>query len=199
MDFLESIRMAFQSVRVNLLRSILTLLIISVGIMALVGILTAIDALLLTMTDNFSRMGANAFSITPAGRSFQSNRDGRQQKRGDNITFRQAIEFKERYDFAAAVTVSGRASSSAAIKYENIKTNPTVLVYGIDDNYLAVRGYELEYGRDFTRNEHEHGTTKAIIGRELVDLLFDKKPERALNRVISIGSLKFRVIGVLKS
>jgi putative ABC transport system permease protein len=57
----------------------------------------------------------------------------------------------------------------------------------------------LEYGRDFTRNEHEHGTTKAIIGRELVDLLFDKKPERALNRVISIGSLKFRVIGVLKS
>jgi putative ABC transport system permease protein len=199
MDFLESIRMAFQSVRVNLLRSILTLLIISVGIMALVGILTAIDALLLTMTDNFSRMGANAFSITPAGRSFQSNRDGRQQKRGDNITFRQAMEFKERYDFAAAVTVSGRASSSAAIKYENIKTNPTVLVYGIDDNYLAVRGYELEYGRDFTRNEHEHGTTKAIIGRELVDLLFDKKPERALNRVISIGSLKFRVIGVLKS
>ena len=52
-----------------MLRATLTLLIIAVGITALVGILTAIDALLFTMNDNFSRLGANSFSISPAGQS----------------------------------------------------------------------------------------------------------------------------------
>ena len=199
MEVGESIRMAFQSVRMNLLRAILTLLIIAVGIMALVGILTAIDGLLFTMNDNFSRMGANAFSISPAGRSFTSRHDGRQQKRGPNITFREAMEFKDRYNFAAKVAVSGFASGNATVKFKSEKTNPTVLVFGIDDNYLDVSGYEIETGRAFTKNEQEHGVNKAIIGMELVNILFDKKPERALNQMISIGSLKFRVIGVLKS
>jgi len=199
MNISESIRMAFSSVRMNMLRSILTLLIIAVGITALVGILTAIDALLFTMTDNFSRMGANSFNISPSGRSFASHQDGRQQKRGANITFRQAMEFKERYDFAAAVTVSGRATGNAMIKYANEKTNPTVMVYGIDESYIPVLGYEIETGRDFTSNELEHGSNKAIIGMEIVNILFDKKPERALNSVISIGNIKFRVVGVLQS
>jgi putative ABC transport system permease protein len=199
MIFLESIRQALQSVRMNMLRAILTLMIIAVGIMALVGILTAIDGLLFTMNDNFSRMGANAFSISPSGRSLASRHEGRQRKRGASITFRQAMEFKERYDFAAQVAVSAFASGSAVVKFENEKTNPTVLVFGIDDNYLDVSGYEIEAGRDFTRNEQEHGVNKAILGSELVDILFDSKPERAINQVISIGSHKFRVTGVLKS
>jgi putative ABC transport system permease protein len=183
----------------NLLRAILTLLIIAVGITALVGILTAIDALLFTMNDNFSRMGANSFSISPAGRSFASRHDGRQQKRGENLTFRQAMEFKERYDFPASVTVSGMATSNAMVKFANEKTNPTVYVFGVDENYLEVRGYQIETGRNFTRNELEHGVNKAIIGMEIVNILFDKKPERAINQIISIGNVKFRVVGVLKS
>lgn len=195
----ESIRMSFQSVRMNMLRAVLTLLIIAVGITALVGILTAIDALLFTMNDNFNRMGANSFSISPSGRSFSSSNEGRQQKRGDNITFRQAMEFKERYNFAAAVSISGFATGNATVKYANEKTNPTVLVFGVDDEFIDVRGYELEVGRNFTANELQHGSNKAIIGMEIVNLLFDKKPEKALNQTISIGSLKFRVVGVLKS
>jgi putative ABC transport system permease protein len=91
------------------------------------------------------------------------------------------------------------ATGHAMVKYENEKTNPTVLVFGIDENYLDVRGYEIEAGRNFTRNELEHGVNKAILGMEIVNILFDKKPERAVNQVISIGNLKFRVVGVLKS
>ncbi|HLF62965.1 MAG TPA: ABC transporter permease [Saprospiraceae bacterium] len=195
----ESIRMAFQSVRMNLLRAILTLLIIAVGITALVGILTAIDALLFTMNDNFNRMGANSFSISPSGRSFASHNDGRERKRGDNITFREAEEFRERYDFAARVAITGFATGQAMVKYANEKTNPTVMVFGVSEDFMNVRGYEIEAGRDFTANEQESGSNKAILGMELVNILFDKKPERAINQTISIGNLKFRVVGVLKS
>lgn len=195
----ESIRMSFQSVRMNMLRAVLTLLIIAVGITALVGILTAIDALLFTMNDNFNRMGANSFSISPSGRSFSSSNDGRQQKRGDNITYRQAMEFKERYNFAATVSISGFATGNAVVKYANEKTNPTVLVFGVDQDFIDIRGYELEVGRNFTANEQQHGSNKAIIGMELVNILFDRKPEKALNQTITVGNLKFRVVGVLKS
>ena len=88
MQFSENLSQALRSVRANSLRAVLTLLIIAFGIMALVGILTSIDALLFTMNDNFSRMGANSFEIRPAGFNLHSNRDGRKEKEGDPIDFR---------------------------------------------------------------------------------------------------------------
>ena len=138
MKSIESIRLAFQSVKANVLRAVLTMLIIAAGITALVGILTAIDALLFTMNDSFSRMGANSFSMRPSGQSLSSSDRGRRQRRGEPITFRQAMEFKERYDFPATVAVSARATGSAAVKYANEKTNPTVTIMGIDDNFIDV-------------------------------------------------------------
>ena len=63
MPFSEILSMAFQSIRTNMLRAVLTLLIIAFGIMALVGILTAIDAIAFSLNDNFSGLGANSFSI----------------------------------------------------------------------------------------------------------------------------------------
>jgi putative ABC transport system permease protein len=78
MLFSENMFQAIRSVRANALRAVLTLLIIAFGIMALVGILTSIDALLYTMNDNFSRMGANSFEIRPASSNLQGSRQGSQ-------------------------------------------------------------------------------------------------------------------------
>lgn len=199
MLLVENIRLAFSAIRGNLLRAMLTLMIIAVGITALVGILTAIDALLFTMNDNFNRMGANSFSISPSGRSFSSRQDGRQQKRGDNITLRQAMEFKERYDFPSTVTVFGRGTGNAIVKYRNEKTSPTVRVEGIDENYLGVHGLDIGEGRGFTFTELESGHNKAILGNDIVNLLFDGNAERAIGKVISIENIKYNVIGVLAS
>ena len=199
MRLIEIISLSYRSVKANMLRAVLTLLIIAVGITALVGILTAIDALLFTLTDNFSRLGANSFSISPSGQSLSSNRGGRRQKRGESITLDQAMEFKERYDFPAVVSLSSNATGSAEVKYANEKTNPTIRVVGVDENYSAVNDLDLSLGRDFTRNEQETGSTKAIIGMDIVKKLFDEKPEQALNKVISVGSHRFRVVGVLES
>ena len=81
MQFSEHLAQAIQSVRANSLRAVLTLLIIAFGIMALVGILTSIDALLYTMNANFSRMGANSFEIRPSGFNIHGSRNGRKEKR----------------------------------------------------------------------------------------------------------------------
>ena len=200
MLFSENLAQAVKSVRANSLRAILTLLIIAFGIMALVGILTSIDALLFTMNDNFSRMGANSFDIRPASSTLHTNNQGRQEKEADPINFRQAEEFKERFDFPGArVAISGLGTWDATVKYGDKTTNPTVLVFGVDENYLNVRGYDLELGRNFTNVELDAGTPMAIIGMEIVNRLFDKDPHKAISKIISIDGRRFTVVGVLKS
>ena len=200
MRFSEILSQSIRSVRANSLRAILTLMIIAFGIMALVGILTSIDALLFTMNDNFSRMGANSFEIRPKGFTIHSNRHGRQEKQGPPIVFRQAMEFKERFDFpGSTVSVSGWGTSNATLKYGDEKTNPTVFVFGGDDNYLKVEGYDLDYGRNFTNVEEESGTQVAIIGMDIVNDLFKKNALAAMGKDILIDNRRFTVIGILTS
>ncbi len=200
MQFSENLSQSIKSVRANALRAVLTLLIIAFGIMALVGILTSIDALLFTMNDSFSRMGANSFDIIPTGSSIQSNRDGRRAKRGDPIDFREALAFKDRYDFPSSnISVYGYATGSATLKYRDEKTNPTVLVVGIDDQFLKVKDYSLDLGRNFTNIEQESGTQVALIGMDIVTDLFDGKAAASLNSDITVDGKRFTVIGVLAS
>jgi len=201
MQFSENLSQALRSVRANSLRAILTLLIIAFGIMALVGILTSIDALLFTMNDNFSRMGANSFDIRPGINSnLHSNNRGREEKRADPIDFRQAMDFKERFDFPGAkVSITGFGKWDATIKYGKEKTNPNVLLFGVDAEFMSVRGYDLAAGREFTNIEQEGGVQVAMIGMDVVNSLFDKKPEKALNKDILIDNQRFLVVGVLAS
>lgn len=199
MGIYENIKVALLSVRTNWLRSILTLMIIAFGIMALVGILTAIDSVLYSMTDNFSDMGANSFQIDRKGSGVHGNRRGRRSKVGEPITFKQAMAFKERFDYPAKVTVSTTATGSATAKFGNMKTDPNVTLIGIDENYLLVKGYEVEYGRNFSSTEIKLGNNRCLIGMDIVTTLFNDRPDQALNRVISLGNIKYKVIGILES
>lgn len=198
MNLLENIRQALNAIKGNMLRAILTLLIIAFGIMALVGILTAIDSIIFSMSDSFSGLGANSFKIVPKRENVRGNRRGRNIKRGEPITFRQAETFKEKFGFPASISISARGTRLAEVKFGDEKTNPNITVYGIDENSVDINGYEIEHGRNFTKTEVDNGNRKAILGAELVKLLFDKNGAGAVGKVISIGSVKYKVVGILK-
>ncbi len=198
MDLQENIKLAYRSVRSNLLRAILTLLIIAFGIMALVGILTAIDSAIYSLSSNLSSLGANTFTIEPKSRGSQGHGGQRRTMRGDPISYRQGVDFEERYNFPANTSVSMWCSSSAAIKYKDDKTNPTFSIFGIGQNYLEAKGYELAAGRNFTGTEALNGGYKVLIGSQVVKELFDGKPEKAINQIIGAGNIKLKVIGALK-
>ena len=195
----ELLRIALSSVRNNLLRSTLTLLIIAFGITALVGILTAIDSILFSMNDSFSGLGANSFSIAPRNEEIQSSRGGRQVKRGEPISLRQAESFKNQFDFPGRVSVSFVGSSSASVRHTDGKTNPNVTIRGIDENYLDASGLDLVAGRNFTRTEIDDGSPRVIVGQDIVNMLFDGSAEASLDQVVSAGNSKYRVIGVIAS
>jgi putative ABC transport system permease protein len=199
MNLQENIRLAIRSVRSNLLRAILTIIIIAVGIMALVGILTSIDSAIYSLNDNLSYLGANAFDIDPKGDGVRGNRRGRSSKRGEPFSYKQSIDFKEKYDFPAQTSISIWCTSTATIKYEDEKTSPNYLIFGVDENYTTARGFDFAIGRNFTAKEAENGGYKTIIGWDVAKNLFDGKPEKAINKTIAAGNIKLKVIGVLQS
>lgn len=195
--FFENIRIALSSVQTNLLRTILTVLIIAVGITALVGILTAIDSIKNSITQEFASMGANTFSITSRGMHVQLGSKRYRQKNHSYISYYQAKEFKETFDFPAEVAISVFATSIATLKYGSEKTNPNISVRGIDNNYLSTSGYDIEKGRSFSSHDIEGGRSVALLGSKLADKLF-KDGEDPNGKIVSVGGGKYKVIGVLK-
>ena len=155
MNQLEIFRIALSNIRANLLRSAITLTIIALGVMALVGILTAIDGIIFSMSSNFSYLGANSFNIQRLNSDMRSHQGGRKSQESEQIDYFQATSFKEKFTEQGLVSLSVGCTNNATIKFGSEKTNPTVRVRAIDDNYFKVAGYEIEYGRSFSPQEQE--------------------------------------------
>jgi len=200
MNSIENILIALHSIKANLLRAILTLFIIAVGISCLVGMLTAIDTVILSLGENFNSMGANALTIYPANQEMRSRRRGVSTKISDPILFSQAKQFKKRFEYPEAlVSVYTRCSSRAEITYKNNRTNPNCQITGIDEYYLQATSFDIGVGRNFTKNEISNGDHKALIGADIVDRLFNKDKDFALGKTINVGNTKYKIIGVLAS
>lgn len=194
----ENIRIALLSIRSNLLRTILTVMIIAVGITALVGILTAIDSIKNSITSEFAFMGANTFSISSRGMNVQIGNKRYRAKNYSYISYYQAKEFKEDFDFPAITSISVYCTGTATLKYESEKTNPNISVRGIDENFLTTSGYEIGKGRSFSEHDIEGGRNVVLLGSAIAKRLF-KSGEEPVDKIISIGSGKYKVVGVLVS
>ncbi len=196
--FLENLRIAFKAIRTSLLRTILTVLIIAFGIMALVGILTAIDAIQGSLTDQFSLMGANTFTIESRSMNGTIGNQTYRKKNYSYIDYKQAMEFKERFSFPAEVAIQTWASGNAIVKYRDYRSNPNVRVMGVDDGYVFTAGYQIERGRNFNTADIRNGEPVVIIGSSIAEAAFDET-EDPLNRFLIIGNGRYRIIGVLKA
>jgi putative ABC transport system permease protein len=138
--FIENIKIALQSIRSNILRSILTVMIIAIGITALVGILTAIESIKTSITKEFTVLGANTFSITSRGMRVQIGNQRYRTKNYSYISYYEAKEFKKQFVFPATASISVNSTSIATLKYESEKTNPNISVRGIDIDIFLLPG-----------------------------------------------------------
>ncbi|HSN48048.1 MAG TPA: ABC transporter permease, partial [Flavobacterium sp.] len=195
--FRENVRIAMGSIRTQLLRTILTVLIIAIGITALVGILTVVSALENTLSSDFASMGANTFNINQYENT--SRRRGGDEREIINpiISYPEAVAFKNKYKFPLTETsVSFTATSTAEIKYESTKTDPENTIVGVDEYFLINSGLVTSSGRNFTGFDIQNNTYTCIVGSDFEKgLLKDVNP---VDKVISIRGAKFKVIGVLK-
>lgn len=208
----DSIALSYQTIKSNTLRTGITVIIIALGIMALIAIITAVEAVNQSLTQSFSTMGANAFSIRfkernvrfgggpNRGETKKTNRNTvvRASSEGKQITLEDARAFKQRYSFPAKVGIALSGPNGVIVSTETKKTNPDIRVTGGDENYLQLNGYELSFGRDFNETDVESGRTVCVIGNVIAQKLYGDNTQRAIDKIITVSGSKYRIIGILK-
>jgi putative ABC transport system permease protein len=196
MTFTENLKLALTSIAGNKARAIITALIIAIGIMALVGILTAIDGIKSSINSSFSNMGANTFNIKNRGNNVHFDVKGKAPKKYQTISKEQAYDFIREFNYPAVASLSVNASFASTVKHDSYKTDPNVMVMGGDENYLKVAGYELDRGRNFSTKEVGSAGNVALIGKEVKEKLF--KNSDPVGASIFVGGARYRVVGTLK-
>lgn len=195
MTYTENVRLALQSIKSNRLRTMLTALIIAIGLSALVGILTTLDAVKKSMTEAFSDMGANSFTIKNRETGIRIGGSGQRPKPYKTIKYDDAIALKKRLDAPGTVSISVMATGASTAKFGTEKTNPNIAIQGIDESGLKAQGLDLSFGRNFSKAEADQGANLCIIGNEVATKLF--KNVSPVDQVITAGNLRLKVIGVI--
>lgn len=214
MNFADIFSLAFRTIRSNKLRTGLTVAIIAFGIMALVGIITAIKAMNQKFTESFSTMGANSFTLRFKERQIRfgggggngdvklSKKSGRKEKKsnlGKLITQDEAETFVQRFDFPSVKSISLFGNRNNIVSHENRKTSPNVFMFGGDENYLMLNGFTLLSGRNINKLDVRTSRNVCILGYDVAKKLFKQGAERAVNSVVRINNVPYRVVGVLES
>ncbi len=212
MNTSDVLRLSFRTVRSNKLRTGITISIIALGIMALIGIITAIQAMNQKLTESFSTMGANGFSIRfkernihfgGNGPSMKLTKKGQRKEKTSNldkpITELQAEQFVDYYNFPSQVSISAMAGNNYTISYNSKKTTPNVFLFGADENYLDLNGFTLDAGRNFSKQDISSSANVCLLGYDVAVALFRQSISLAVNKVVRINDIPYRVLGVLGS
>jgi putative ABC transport system permease protein len=210
MTLRDTLSLAFRTVRGNRLRTGITVAIITLGITALIGINTAIVAIKQKFVESFSSMGATGFTIRfreprwfgGGGDNIKKENKGQKKERKSNmgkpITKLQAETFKENYDFPSTVCLFLFGKNNAIVSRENKKSNPTVRVYGGDENFINQNGFKLAYGRNLTDLDVQTSRNVCILGKDVAAKFFGESLERPVDKMIKIDNIPFRVVGTLE-
>lgn len=198
MKLKEHLLIALDSIRANLVRSIITSLIIALGIVALVGVLTSVDGIKRSINQKFSEIGANSFTIIDREGDVHFG-GGRRRHKAENtpILYREALHFKKEYSYPALVSIYADAGEASTVRYGSAKTDPNISVIGVDENYLDVAGHSIQKGRNFSGSDIKLNNNFVLLGSDVAARLFKKT--NPIGKNVLVGSTAYRVIGILKS
>ncbi|HYF66917.1 MAG TPA: ABC transporter permease [Ohtaekwangia sp.] len=196
MDLIENFREGLRSVRANMLRSIITAMIVMLGIMALVGVLTAVDGIKASITSSLSSLGANTFNIT-SKENRGTNTQGVVEKNYPRLTMGEAFRFLEQYDVPAVTAIQAQITGIAEVKRKSKKSNPNVFVMGITQDFFSLKDLEFAQGRGFSEFEITNGVPVAVLGHKVYKSVFDDN-ESIENQTVTFSGVQFRVIGLLQ-
>ncbi len=213
MNTADIFSLAYRTVRSNKLRTGITIGIIALGIFAIIGINTGIRAIQQKLSESFSTMGANGFTIRYKERQIHFGGGGRSDLKvakkgkrkektsnlGKPITIDQADEFRKYYSFPATTGVSVFVNRNTIVSYNTKKTTPNVLLLGADENYLLLNGFKLSAGRNLNQTDVQSARNLCLLGHDIANKLFKESIERAVNAIIRVNDIPYRVVGVLAS
>ncbi len=192
---LENIREGLRSIKANLLRSILTAVIVTFGITALVGSLTAVEGIGVKLNESLASLGANTFDISSKWNR-GSSQGGVKEKTYKPLMLNEVQRFIDQYKVPSNISLSADLTGNAEVKHGSLKTNPNIRITGINDDYMFVKSLTFVQGRNFSTLEIQYGAKACVLGSKVYNAVFEPN-EDPIGAMISFKGTQFRVIGIL--
>lgn len=189
MNLWASIRVALIALRVNALRSALAMLGIIIGVASVIILVSISEGTKQAVEAQISSFGADLLIIRPGSSMFGGRRGGA----GSATPLTDGDVTAIRDEVGGLSGVSGEVGTSVTLVFGGVNWLSTI--DGVNTDYLAIRGWELEEGREFTASEEEAGRRLAIVGRTIVEELFDGASP--IGQVVRISGQPFEIIGTL--
>ena len=175
---LQSIRMAWEAITSNKMRSFLTMLGIIIGVVALVVLVSLVNGATGAVTSEITALGNDMVTVTVS------------DDKGSPIRLEDLDEVAA-LEAVNAAAPSGSMNATAKHGY----TDTTVSLYGTTPAYYAVQGLELKYGRFLKTTDVTNGSYVAVLSYSAADELFGKAD--VVGEQLTIGGRSFLIVGVL--
>jgi len=194
MSLIEILRIAFAAIGVNKLRSILTMLGITIGVFSVIGVMTTVSALRGSIETGLSFLGSNFFQFGkyPTGITGGTNR--RQIEMRRDITLAQALRYQQLMTGEAdTICLKVFDYNGAQAVYNGRKTPPGITFGGTNEYFLNANQYSIDLGRNLQSADVELGRPVTVIGQDIVKKLFPA--ESPLGKTIKVQARTYVVIG----
>jgi putative ABC transport system permease protein len=187
--FLENFRIAVAALRANLMRSILTTLGIIIGVAAVVAVVSIVQGLQFTITNQLQGVGATFIVVTPETERDFPGMVARQVK----LTYDDGLAIEERIPGVEKLTpaIFGRST----IKYRDRKHTPAAVI-GVNENWQDVNNHTVDRGRFFSQVDLENRRKVVVIGEEVVEEL--SLGPQPLGKEVYLDAYPATVIGVME-
>ncbi len=190
--FTEALHFAWQAIVNNRLRTFLSLLGVTIGIVAIISVFTIVDALEKNVRDSVESLGENVVYIQKWPWGGSGEYQWWKYYKRPKVTFKEFKQIKERC--ANANTVAFSFGGSRTVKNGN-NVLENVEVNGISYEYPQILSFNMADGRFFTQSEMSSGKNFVLIGHNVAEALFDFNP---VGEIIKISGINAKVIGVIE-
>jgi putative ABC transport system permease protein len=192
MNLFESIHISLRSIRVNKMRSFLTMLGIIIGVCSVIMMVAISQGATSSVTSQIQNLGSNLLIISP-GQVVQGNvKMGAGSK--DTLTLKDVDALK---NVSTLQGVAPDTTKNATVTYGN--TSYSTTIEGTSPDFLTVRNRQMQQGRLFTDPEMNANVNVAVLGTDVVSNLFGYPNANVVGETVNINGIPFTVIGVLQS
>jgi putative ABC transport system permease protein len=188
----EILRVALGALRVNKLRSFLTMLGIVIGVAAVIAMVALGTGAQKAVKERIASLGTRLLTVMP-GQAFGAG--GIRMTDQQKLTMKDAAALAERGTYFT--DVQPEMSRQLQVQFLNKNTNTQII--GTTSNYLQVRNFKLASGRMFTQGDDDARRRVAVVGPYVLQSLGLERPEAIIGEQIRIRGIQFEVIGVLES
>ncbi|WP_406826633.1 ABC transporter permease [Pedobacter sp. KACC 23697] len=190
----ESFRFAFDALRQNKLRTMLSLLAITIGIFTIITVFSAVDTFRGKLQASVDKLGSNTIYIQKWPWSFGDNYPWWKYMNRPQPSLRDFAALRERIEHAQGVTFE-ISSNNRTIKYRSSSVEG-ITVWAASHDFNKTWNFELQDGRYFTENESRNGSPVCILGSDIADGLFDG--DAAVGKQVQVLGRRLTVVGVFK-